>query len=780
MRILIILTALILLPEIASAAVFTPMPNDKSVELLGYIFGSHVGSVYLGGSANPALVRMFELLNTVVMSVGIMIVSYIGIVSTINTAQEGQTMGKKWSSIWIPLRAALGMLVLIPTPASGFSSIQVGVMWLILQGVGAADHVWNSVLQNMGRGLTVGAAVRMPEGENSVADRLRASGKLIADDALRSTVCMVALNEMAAHRAKMPSGFKTPDDSKLAKLGQYVTAYTVNHAPYLSADRVVYTGMVNVGIQGHKDFGDLCGKFHVSAEVTRDEFENPQQISQGDLERYAHDIYLHKILAVQFMFSNNNYLPLAKMIVDESIKPRSNFNRLAITDDMPIIRPAGYNFRAIETYKQVMSGIVKPQEINDLKEIVHQGMETGWLSAGSFYFILNKSHELDFFKSITVAPNTELIPTCDQEQHCMHYTSMDAEVLNFKLRNFLENGPERTFLATRLWDAHYYWQMDTVSSQDTLSIGELSNPPPVIDANDPNQELLSEINNLQKNMSELIAQIMHEQDIDPLIAQGRLGVDLMIGSEQAWINQQAKAHALLHAPNVKDDPDLMSMIQSLNNYGSLAATIYGIIWVIGATLAVYIPLIPYMIFTIGVVGWLLLVIEAMVGAPVMALSFILPGGEELGKVAQGAMILLNIILRPVLMLFGFVLSIRLYQAVIKLINFGLLDSFHNLNTVGSLFAWVAIIMVYAGFVVALSNKCFSLIYGIPDKILRWMGGAPEHNDPSNELHHVKGTMSKGAETINSITSGFAERNLGRLQGRAKQLGPPDEVLGGTG
>ncbi len=118
----IILLLTFLLPSIGLADIFTPPPTDKSMDLLGYIFGPTIN--HLNGAANPALLHMFEKFNAVVITLGTVIISYIAIVSTINTAQEGQVMGRKWNSVWIPLRSALGMLVIIPAPHSGYSVIQ--------------------------------------------------------------------------------------------------------------------------------------------------------------------------------------------------------------------------------------------------------------------------------------------------------------------------------------------------------------------------------------------------------------------------------------------------------------------------------------------------------------------------------------------------------------------------------------------------------------------------------------------------------------------------------
>ena len=69
---------------------------------------------------------------------GIIILLYTLVISTVNTAQEGELMGRKWSSIWIPMRSVMGTGLLVPT-ASGYSLIQILVLWIIVQGVGAAN-----------------------------------------------------------------------------------------------------------------------------------------------------------------------------------------------------------------------------------------------------------------------------------------------------------------------------------------------------------------------------------------------------------------------------------------------------------------------------------------------------------------------------------------------------------------------------------------------------------------------------------------------------------------
>jgi len=147
----------------ADLTLFDVSPTDQSLQYLGMIFGGSVGSITLGGQVpNPILGLMFEKLNGIVLAVSTLVVSYVGILSTINTAHEGEVMGKKFSSIWIPMKSICGMLLMVPSTGNGYSLVQMLVMWVVLQGIGAANTVWNVVLTQLNSGISVtGAAATL-------------------------------------------------------------------------------------------------------------------------------------------------------------------------------------------------------------------------------------------------------------------------------------------------------------------------------------------------------------------------------------------------------------------------------------------------------------------------------------------------------------------------------------------------------------------------------------------------------------------------------------------
>lgn len=190
-----ILMLLFLFPALVCADTgglsFAPPPGDYSVIFLANIFGIVDGVLH--GTGSQMLGAMFAVFNSAVLSLGGIIIMYTLMVSTMNTAHEGQMLGQKWSSIWIPVRSTLGLALLIPK-ASGYCLMQIFVMWLVVQGVGAADKIWDAALSYLNRGgVIIQAQATNP------ADVLIASGgsgvSIGAMTLLSGQVCMLGLQK---------------------------------------------------------------------------------------------------------------------------------------------------------------------------------------------------------------------------------------------------------------------------------------------------------------------------------------------------------------------------------------------------------------------------------------------------------------------------------------------------------------------------------------------------------------------------------------------------------
>jgi defect in organelle trafficking protein DotA len=148
----IVLVLLFFFPQVSwGFGVFDVSPEDKSLQYLGQIFGTIPGTQIQapneaeGIAGSPLIAQVVYIFNQVVFLLGIVIVVYTGVVGTIRTAQEGEFLGKSWHSLFVPLRAVIGVFMLLPS-YGGYNWIQITVMWFIIQGVGAANSLWQQVI----------------------------------------------------------------------------------------------------------------------------------------------------------------------------------------------------------------------------------------------------------------------------------------------------------------------------------------------------------------------------------------------------------------------------------------------------------------------------------------------------------------------------------------------------------------------------------------------------------------------------------------------------------
>lgn len=172
-----------------SALNFSPPPGDYSVVFLSNIFGMVDGVLH--GTGSQIMGAMFGVFNSAVLALGGILVMYTIIVGTMNTAHEGNPLGKNWSSLWVPVRSVAGIGLIVPQ-ASGYCMMQIFVMWVVVQGVGAADKVWDAALSYLNRGGTIIQAQMNPVTSLQAGSGAVEKGAAVI---LQGQVCMLALQQ---------------------------------------------------------------------------------------------------------------------------------------------------------------------------------------------------------------------------------------------------------------------------------------------------------------------------------------------------------------------------------------------------------------------------------------------------------------------------------------------------------------------------------------------------------------------------------------------------------
>ncbi len=788
MRKLLTLLFLLVAP-CAFAGPFDPPPTDQSVNLLGIIFGSSIGNIPLGGAPNPILGDLMEKFNLILVVVAVFIVSYVSIPSVINTAHEGTAMGKKWSAVWIPMRSVAGMALMIPAPASGYSMIQVIVMWIIIQGIGAADILWNMALDGLSSGMSVSTGTTVGGVLQDSGDVLtiKDQGKILAEQILNAKTCMSTLyqSSLSSENQNPPTGGPT----WLGQNGDLITDFSVvddgspsiktppttcvsstnsdgNTIParYAEMSGIVYFGVDNPD----PDERNLCGSIKVVGSVCSDEFSgfSGPTPSDQDLINIANEIYFTKLNMISSMLTVMQ--PIAEGFADEEyVQPLQE----GATD--PEQPPSGFIDQAITQYMNMIGGlVVQPPSgstnaaLTTLNQHVQKGKENGWIAAGSFYFVFNQTLAGQLYKSATedTIETVEDIPTCVGTPCAAGFSTIPGPI-----ENLIQSTDDQNTLAYNLGMANAYYVADESRSRSTIfrapgaeSSGEAAAAIGAISSF--NGQALQDISNLLNT---------NDPSVDPLLSISYFGRSLMLGIEATIITIISLVLVIGMLTLTPDRiglpfgsniylPKIYALMQTtvINLLAILAIflPVFMVMWAYGAMLAVYVPLIPFMIFIMAAIGWMLTVVEAILAAPIVAIGFILPAGDDLGKIESALNILANVFLRPMLMIFGFFLASRVFKAVVMLINFGMGGVFDSIN-VSSLFSTLIIIAVYATFIISIANTSFSLIYALPDKILRWIGGATEHTDTS-PVSEAKGTTQETAQTASESV-----REMGKAAGK---------------
>lgn len=730
-------------------AIFDVAPQDKSKEYLGIIFGGQIGSVNLGGAANPMLGSMFERFNFIIVTIGTVVVSYVGVISVINTAREGEALGKKFTT-WMILRAVFGLLFMIPTPGTGYSLIQVIVAWIVLNGIGAANSVWEVVVNQVSSGVQAVGQIEIDPG-----NVLDTTLQPLAQSVLRSSICMQTLNAMSSFIG--PNGPVKINVNKQAPSGSQQSAILS-----LGTDK----------------YPNMCGRYTIST-------------PSGSPE-----VLTIKINALNAMFDTIS--PAARLFTESS----------CIAPDCPA---PGYLTSAIAAYKGQATGLVTlyaansgalaaavnaadastptilgttlgtnatgqwlssqvgenynrqlaiEQSPKSAQDRITDMKNLGWIHAGGYYYLLSRSETTA--QTRAAVSDIQIIPTADST-----FTPMETVIQNGApvgtavgwsagLLNSLSTTPvqQATLLNNALISGSTYIIRGLVAPPALPGFGSAakSSGNDFIDA-----VFVNPFNKLQTTIINTFAELLTGQaGGDPLKAIANFGTSLMLTAELLPIATMLLSFLMTLAVAIGSCISSVPFAAPplLGKLTVLVSAVCAMFWGFGATLGIYMPMVPYVIFLTTAFGWMMAVIEAIVGAPILALAMVHPAEGELGKMVSGLGILANIFLRPTLMIFGFIIAASLLRAGIAMLNFSFVVVLQG-AVQSTIFSIIAVLALYTGLVLAIVNNSFALIHKLPDNILRWMGISPESFSEKEMAGEAKGHFEKGQQLGEKTTGQWA-------------------------
>lgn len=176
---------------------FLPESTDVAMTQVVSLFGPAVtAATGFEAAADPSVLGVTVYYFLVgVFAVSILMALYLTLAGTAQSAHSGHFLGERWHSLWVPLRAVLGWMLLLPLPAlGGLAGIHALLFWVLAMGTGFANKVGLAGIESTtANGFVANAATLTAE---PLASRL-------ARNTFNSLTCVETINRVES----VPGGY---------------------------------------------------------------------------------------------------------------------------------------------------------------------------------------------------------------------------------------------------------------------------------------------------------------------------------------------------------------------------------------------------------------------------------------------------------------------------------------------------------------------------------------------------------------------------------------------
>lgn len=214
-----------------------------------------------------------------------------------------------------------------------------------------------------------------------------------------------------------------------------------------------------------------------------------------------------------------------------------------------------------------------------------------------------------------------------------------------------------------------------------------------------------------------------------------------------------------------------SLIPGLSMAGSTITSITSAIWTVSGPLILFtlviIPITPILFILGSIIAWVTSVVEAVIIAPFWAVMHIVHGDDMLGSGEKGYKLLLNILLKPVMIVVGIIISFILIIVFSSFIaaNIGSmmqdLIASSNSGMLTKLFYGFASLYIVTILNFTIMMSVFKTMFQIPDRIMVWITNSENTlGGSAQDLAGAGGTAAKVASAGAGLAGNVAGKGLG--------------------
>jgi conjugal transfer/type IV secretion protein DotA/TraY len=650
------------LGEISEAA---KRSGDKSREALVAIYGNVVNNPLAtggGGGGDTILASVFQVTNGALLVVGAIFAIYMMFKKLTQTAHDGTIFDRQRNMLWDPIRLVWGLAALVPT-ANGWALSQLLMLWAAsLMGVGIA---------NLGVDASVEA---FSDGESMVVQPVMPSTVSLARSVFEMNLCMHSINAGLAQAEA--SGALITQDGYIQQ-APTSSGFALKNASFLCGGADINTDLE----PQPQSTNFFSGTIDVSE--LRQAHLNALQQMQGSLNSAAQSF----VVGVLQKQAGGGSVPDAEMAIQTAAQQYENtISSTAATKQGNIARLA-----------------------NQLASSIKEG---GWLTLGAWYQTFAQANTK---LSDAVAAKASVYGMSAQGDPAM------LSVFKVTSEAFQAQQNNSSYTPTLGSSSAGDYSKGAAGADSSKVIGSIFNA--------PGQRIVNYLIDVNAGGE-------GRGQVNPLIKMKNLGDYTMTAGETA-LGAYIAAKVLMKA---KDGLSVAGIAARIGNAltsigdaleGALEAMspflVMAIValFILGGTLSTYIPMVPFIVWFGAAVNWLVVVGEAIIAAPLWAITHLGGEGDGMGaRAGHGYIFLLNVMVRPILMVIGFFLGGAGVIAGGTLLNqlFGIALANAQFDSVTGLVSIIFYLSIYCSMCLNLVHSSFNLIFIVPDQVINWVGG----------------------------------------------------------
>lgn len=741
---------------------FSPCPPggscpDVSVGILRRIFGPVIDALASGADPNTVsqaastLGSMFSVFNSGLLVVASLIVSFIAVMGAVNTAQDGEAMGKSWSSVWTPVRVVAGAGFLLPS-ASGFSFIQHVVLMLALWGVGLANSVFDKGVQAgiVGGALTnISAQAGYGSGAKPSESFPLYDVRKFAQQYLSLSYCAYSANKIyddsgAGGSAPAVKADTAPDATALEDKAGAVASKT-----FLIRDRNPASNLA-----GGSPF---CGTVKVySFNAAPSVPSNNSNVSET-LSGSAASANQAALQAVRVAATSAKQAALVQLMQDIDAWVATMPYSLS-QPGWDTVNSQQFNVIVDNAQQAVLTNLSNQIASDTTLSQIMQSWTTsvtkdGWAMAGGFQQRLGGIRE-EMAKIYSAAPADATAPTFgglpDDARAQMLANGVDAASRTIIAKadagaGALNGTPNPAELNSVVPDSLSGLNVDSMRSGFDSRMSKFVNwsmqgTTQILIGTDTDVDAISRIKRVGDWMTVLSSMTLAADTALKTAITGLRAAAGVVGSVKlagTGVDLTPVGTAVWDWAMAVVVPQLAKMISWLD----ILAFYFG----------TFLPSLPYGIFMVVVVGWVLAVLQSVVAAPLWMVMHMRPSQTFIGSDQQGYLLLLSLFVRPALAVLGLFAGILAADPIVDYLAKAFFSMRTAIVTSQESLGWVVEFMTYKDWMVVFGFVLLPVVYMVfglpqvlPDHVLKWIGAGVADLGETHASHTMRGNMERAA------------------------------------